>query len=67
MGVATGGAVITTQVTIPSDIELGESNLVVVANGIPSDPVSVLITERDGRHRGADRELSAAGQTSGGQ
>jgi hypothetical protein len=41
MGVATGAAVITTNVMIPADIEIGDSTLYVVANAIPSDPFSV--------------------------
>lgn len=43
MGVATGNAVITTSVEIPADLELGESTLVVVANGIPSAAVNVTV------------------------
>jgi hypothetical protein len=43
MGVATGAAVITTNVEIPPDIDLGDSSLVVVANGIPSQPFDVTI------------------------
>ena len=43
MGVATGAAVITTNVVIPDDIELGDSTLFVVANGIPSQPFDVAI------------------------
>jgi hypothetical protein len=43
MGVATGGAVITTNVVIPEDIELGDSRVFVVANGIPSQPFDVAI------------------------
>jgi Kelch motif len=43
MGVATGSAVITTNVDIPGDIDAGDSMLYVVANGIPSQgfPVTV--------------------------
>ncbi|MFO1461785.1 MAG: kelch repeat-containing protein [Verrucomicrobiota bacterium] len=41
MGVATGNATITTQVNVPSDLALGSSELVIVANGIPSDPVAI--------------------------
>jgi hypothetical protein len=44
MGVATGNAVITTQVDIPSGIDLGDSMLVVVANGIASQPFPVTLT-----------------------
>jgi hypothetical protein len=43
MGVATGAAVITTNVVIPDEIELGDSSLFVVANGIPSQPFDVAI------------------------
>ena len=43
MGVATGAAVITTNVVIPVDIELGDSSVFVVANGIPSQPFEVAI------------------------
>jgi hypothetical protein len=43
MGVATGATVITTNVEIPEDIELGDSSLIVVANGIPSQPFDVSI------------------------
>jgi hypothetical protein len=41
MGVATGGAIVTTQVAVPGNLELGQSELTVVANGIPSAPVDV--------------------------
>jgi hypothetical protein len=44
MGVATGAAVITTNVDIPADIELGDSMLYVVANGIPSQPFAVTVS-----------------------
>jgi hypothetical protein len=43
MGVATGAAVITTNVDIPGDIELGDSMLFVVANGIASKPFPLTI------------------------
>jgi hypothetical protein len=43
MGVATGAALVTTNVEIPADIELGDSSLFVVANGIPSQPFDVSI------------------------
>ena len=45
MGVATGAAVITTNVDIPNDIESGDSMLFVVANGIPSQPFAVTVQE----------------------
>lgn len=44
MGVATGNAVITTQADIPSGIDLGDSMLFVVANGIASQPFPVTLT-----------------------
>jgi hypothetical protein len=43
MGVATGTATVSTEFDIPSSIGPGASQLVVVANGIPSKPVSVTI------------------------
>jgi hypothetical protein len=44
MGVATGSTVITTNVDIPADIEMGDSQLFVVANGIASIPFDVTIS-----------------------
>lgn len=41
MAVATGSAVVSTNFDVPINIELGPSQLVVVANGIPSAPLSV--------------------------
>ena len=49
MGVATGAAIITTNVQIPADIEPGASELFVVANGIPSVQFNITII---GRGRG---------------
>jgi hypothetical protein len=43
MGVATGSTAVSTQFDIPVNIETGPSILEVVANGIPSTPVSVTI------------------------
>lgn len=43
MAVATGNATVSTEFDLPSDIETGSSQLYVVANGIPSAPVSVTI------------------------
>ena len=43
MGVATGATVITTNVSIPWDIDNGDSLLYVVANGIPSEAFDVAI------------------------
>ena len=43
MGVATGGAIVSTQFDVPAAIETGASDLYVVANGIPSNPVAVTV------------------------
>jgi len=43
MGVATGDEVVSTIVSIPPTVTAGAYDLVVVANGIPSDPVPVTI------------------------
>jgi len=43
MGVATGSAIVSTNFDVPSGMETGASSLVVVANGIPSNPVSVTV------------------------
>ena len=43
MGVATGSQKITTNFDVPATAETGASTLVVVANGIPSTPVSVTL------------------------
>ncbi|MFL6688898.1 MAG: hypothetical protein ACJ8IR_01745 [Alphaproteobacteria bacterium] len=41
MGVATGNNTVSTNFDVPSNMETGASKLVVVANGIPSNPVSI--------------------------
>jgi hypothetical protein len=41
MGVATGGTIVTTQVAVPGDLELGKSELTVVVNGISSAPQAI--------------------------
>lgn len=46
MGVQTGTASATTQVTVPTRVPAGPAELVVVTNGIESEPVSVLVTKR---------------------
>jgi Kelch motif. len=46
MGVATGNAIINTNVQIPTDLETGLSELFVVANGIASEPFVVTIFSR---------------------
>jgi hypothetical protein len=43
MGVATGNATVSTNFDVPAGMETGASSLVVVANGIPSNPVSVTV------------------------
>ncbi len=43
MGVATGTAMVSTKFDVPSGMETGASMLVVVANGIPSLPVSITV------------------------
>jgi hypothetical protein len=43
MGVATGSTVVSTLFNVPAAAETGPSSLVVVANGIPSVPVSVTV------------------------
>ncbi|MFZ0286498.1 MAG: kelch repeat-containing protein [Terriglobales bacterium] len=43
MGVATGNATVSTNFDVPAGMETGASSLVVVANGIPSVPVSITV------------------------
>jgi hypothetical protein len=43
MGVATGSAIVSTRFDVAADTETGASSLLVVANGIPSVPVSVTV------------------------
>ena len=43
MGVATGSAIVSTNFDVPATMETGASTLEVVANGIPSVPVSVTV------------------------
>lgn len=43
MGVATGSAIVSTNFDVPANIEAGASELYVVANGIPSNPVAVIV------------------------
>jgi hypothetical protein len=43
MGVATGTKVVSTNFDVPAGMETGASSLVVVANGIPSLPVSITV------------------------
>jgi hypothetical protein len=43
MAVATGPLAVSTQFNVPANIETGHSTLQVVANGIPSNPVAILV------------------------
>jgi hypothetical protein len=43
MGVATGNAIVSTNIDVPSDMETGASTLEVVANGITSKKVSITV------------------------
>jgi len=43
MGVATGNKTVSTNFDVPSKAETGASTLVVIANGIPSAPVSITV------------------------
>ncbi len=43
MGVATGSATVSTNFDVPAGMETGASMLVVIANGIPSNPVAVTV------------------------
>ncbi len=43
MGVATGSATVSTSFDVPATMETGASTLEVVANGIPSTPVSITV------------------------
>ncbi len=45
MGVATGNAVVTSNILIPTSIETGDSSLFVVANGIASLPFDVTVNQ----------------------
>lgn len=57
MGVATGSAIVSTNFDVPATLELGASTLVVVANGIPSSPLSINV--------GLGTALTYTGATSG--
>jgi hypothetical protein len=43
MAVATGSKIVSTNFDVPSNMETGASSLVVVTNGIPSQPVSITV------------------------
>jgi hypothetical protein len=44
MGVATGDTVVSTSFDVPAAVEPGDSELEVVVNGIPSEPVSISVS-----------------------
>jgi hypothetical protein len=48
MGVATGASVVTTNAAVPANVEPGDSDLFVVANGIESLPFKVTVVTRKG-------------------
>jgi hypothetical protein len=48
MAVATGDAIVSTSFDVPAGIELGPSDLIVVANGIPSASITVTISAPGG-------------------
>ncbi|MFO0984660.1 MAG: kelch repeat-containing protein [Planctomycetota bacterium] len=45
MAIATGSAIVTTHFLVPAAVETGLADLEVVANGIPSDPLTVIVTD----------------------
>ena len=47
MGVATGATVVSTHIAVPEDLPAGDWSLVVVANGIASDPFAVTVGTRN--------------------
>jgi hypothetical protein len=51
MGVATGSKIVSTNFDVPSGIASGSGKLVVVANGIASQPVSVTVSGSKARRR----------------
>jgi hypothetical protein len=53
MGVATGSLVVSTTFDVSAAIDLGPSDLYVVANGIASEPVSVNVVNLRGHSRHA--------------
>jgi hypothetical protein len=44
MGIATGAAIVSTNVYVPTNVPAGKASAVVIANGIASDPVSVTVS-----------------------
>jgi hypothetical protein len=51
MGIATGAAIVNTNIYVPTNVPAGKASLVVIANGIASDPVAVTI---NGIHENLD-------------
>ena len=66
MGVATGSAIVSTWFHMPTNIETGDSTLEVVANGIPSLPVTVTVGKEERKARTELRKTCAASPRSGG-
>jgi hypothetical protein len=62
MGVATGTAIVSTQVAIPADLETGDSELFVVANGIPSEAFDVTIDAGTEGSSGTGRKPNGRGK-----
>jgi hypothetical protein len=62
MAVATGSANVSTYFDVPANIELGASDLVVVANGIPSAPWAVNVLMPGTTALGSSANPSAVGQ-----
>ncbi len=48
MGVATGSAIVSTHVDLPSNLELGASKLEIVVNGIASKPETIIVSGKAG-------------------
>jgi Kelch motif len=48
MGVATGETTVSTNFDVPAAVETGSSSLEVVANGIPSEPVTITVNTSSG-------------------
>ena len=44
MGIATGAAIVSTNIYVPTNVPTGPAKVVVIANGIASDPVSVFVS-----------------------
>ena len=47
LGIATGNDIVTTNITVPSDLDAGQYLLEVICNGIPSNAVTVQVVKMD--------------------